>query len=56
MQNLRRSLISLVCTCIQPFIDVLASQQFQAEADIDRNGVVNFFDIQPFIDILAGTN
>ena len=41
---------------IQPFIDVLASQQFQAEADIDRNGVVNFFDIQPFIDILAGTN
>ena len=39
---------------IQPFIDVLAAQTFQAEADIDGNMVVDFFDIQPFIDILAG--
>ena len=38
---------------IQPFIDLLASQQFLAEADIDGNGVVNFLDIQPFIDLLA---
>ena len=38
---------------IQPFIDLLAAQTFQAEADIDGNMVVDFFDIQPFIDILA---
>ena len=38
---------------IQPFIDLLAGQMFQAEADINSDGSVNFFDIQPFIDILA---
>ena len=39
---------------IQPFINVLSAQAFQAEADIDGNGEVDFFDIQPFINILSG--
>ena len=39
---------------ISPFIEVLASEGFQAEADIDGNGVVDFFDIQPFIQLLSG--
>ena len=38
---------------IGPFIDVLASQGFQAEADIDQNEVVNFLDIAPFIGLLS---
>lgn len=39
---------------INPFIQVLAANGFQAEADIDGNGVVDFLDIFPFIEILAG--
>ena len=39
---------------IQPFIDVLAAGEFQAEADANCDTVVDFFDIQAFIDILAG--
>ena len=39
---------------IQPFIDLLTNQGFQAEADIDGSGKVDFFDIQPFINLLAG--
>lgn len=35
------------------FIGVLSSQEFQVEADIDENGVVNFLDIAPFIGILS---
>jgi len=38
---------------ISPFIAVLASNGFQAEADIDGSGVVDFADISPFISILA---
>ena len=37
---------------IQPFIAILATGEFQGEADINQNGVVNFLDISPFIDIL----
>lgn len=40
---------------INPFILVLSSNSFQAEADIDLDGAVTFLDIQPFINILAGT-
>ena len=36
------------------FISLLASGEFQAEADIDGSGVVNFLDISPFIAILTG--
>ena len=39
---------------IQPFIEVLSNQGFQAEADIDGNGVVDFLDIAPFIGLLSG--
>ena len=39
---------------IQPFIDLLAAQTFQIQADIDGSGDVNFFDIAPFIMILSG--
>lgn len=38
---------------IGPFISVLSSQSFQAEADIDQNRVVNFLDIAPFIGVLS---
>jgi len=39
---------------ITPFIAVLQSGEFQAEADVDLNLEVNFADIAPFIDILSG--
>ena len=38
---------------IAPFIAVLASGSFQQEADCNNDGVVNFFDIFPFIVILG---
>lgn len=38
---------------IAPFISVLASGGYQVEADCDENGVVNFFDIAFFIEILG---
>ena len=34
---------------IFPFIVILADEGFQAEADIDQNGTVNFLDISPFV-------
>ena len=39
---------------IAPFIALLTSGEFKAEADIDGNGVVDFLDIAPFIAILTG--
>jgi len=38
---------------ISPFISVLSSGSFQAEADIDQDDAVTFADISPFIAILA---
>ena len=38
---------------INPFIEVLASNSFQAEADANQDGVVNFLDINPFIGLLS---
>lgn len=38
---------------IQPFIALLASEEFQAEADCDCSGTLDFLDIGPFIEILA---
>ena len=40
---------------IAPFISVLSSGEFQAEADCDESEVVNFLDISPFIAILTGS-
>ena len=39
---------------ISPFIALLSTGGFQAEADIDGDGTVAFEDIAPFISILAG--
>ena len=41
---------------ISPFIEVLATGSFQAEADIDQNDDVNFSDIAGFIGLLSGNN
>ena len=38
---------------ISPFITILSTAGFQAEADIDLSGDVTFLDIAPFIVILA---
>ena len=38
---------------IAPFIALLSSGEFKAEADIDDSGVVDFLDIAPFIAILS---
>ena len=39
---------------VDPFIDRLASGDFQAEGDCNEDGVVNLLDVDPFIAILAG--
>ena len=39
---------------IAPFIAVLASGEYQIEADTDQNGVVNFLDIHQFIMFFPG--
>ena len=39
---------------VDPFIDRLASGDFQAEADCNEDGVVNLLDVDPFIAILGG--
>jgi len=39
---------------IRPFIGILSSGGFQAEADFDENETVDFLDIRPFIAILSG--
>ena len=40
---------------IGPFVTVLTSMGFQAEADIDGNLEVNFLDIVPFVQLLTGS-
>ena len=39
---------------VGPFVDVLSTGEFQAEADLDQSGAVNLLDVQPFVDLLAG--
>ena len=39
---------------INPFIELLASNTYLAQADCNEDGVLNFLDIAPFITILAG--
>lgn len=41
---------------IPPFIALLSTEGFQAEADIDLDGSITFMDIPPFIDILITNN
>ena len=40
---------------ITPFISLLTTSGFQAEADFDGNNVVDFLDIAPFISALSGS-
>ena len=40
---------------INPFIQALVANAFQAEADSNCDGAVDFFDINPFIQILMNT-
>lgn len=39
---------------VQPFVDLLSSNQFQAEADVNQDGVVDLLDIGGFVDLLGG--
>ena len=39
---------------VQPFIDLVGSGTFQAEADTNQDGLVNLLDVDPFIALLAG--
>ena len=39
---------------VDPFIDRLASGDFQAEADCNEDKVVNLLDVDPFIVLLSG--
>ena len=41
---------------LAPFISLLTIGDFQAEADCNQDGAVNFLDIAPFILILANSN
>lgn len=38
---------------VSPFIELLSSSQFQAEADINQDGSVNLLDVEPFVNILG---
>ena len=40
---------------IAPFIALLTSGEFKAEADVNQDGAVNFLDIAPFIAILSNS-
>ena len=40
---------------IPMFIDVVLTNVFQAEADINEDGLVDFDDIAPFIDLVLGS-
>ena len=39
---------------VGPFVDIITSGDFQAEADINEDGEVNLLDVGPFVSILAG--
>lgn len=39
---------------IQPFVDLIATGQFNAGGDLNGDGVVNLLDVQPFVDALSG--
>ncbi len=39
---------------VQPFVDLLTTGGYQAEADVNQDGAVNLLDVQPFVDLLTG--
>ena len=39
---------------VAPFIELLASGQFQLEADVNKDGQVNLVDVASFVSVLAG--
>ena len=39
---------------IAPFVAVLLSEDFKAEADVNQSGNVDFLDISPFVALLTG--
>ncbi|MEM9410731.1 MAG: trypsin-like serine protease [Planctomycetota bacterium] len=39
---------------VEPFVDLISSGGFQAEADVNKDGQVNLLDVGPFIDLLNG--
>ena len=39
---------------VAPFVDLLNSGDYQAEADINQDGQVNLLDVAPFVDLLNG--
>ena len=39
---------------VDPFVDVLLNGPFQAEADMNRDGVVNGLDVDPFVAAVVG--
>ena len=40
---------------IAPFVSILSTGDFQAEADVNASGEVTFLDISPFVNILVGS-
>ena len=40
---------------VAPFIDTLVMGHFQAEADINFDGVVDLMDVEPFVQLLEGS-
>ena len=41
---------------VGPFVAVLSSGQYQAEADCNQDGAVNLLDVNPFIDLVSGNH
>ena len=39
---------------VAPFVNLLTTGDFQAEADINQDGTVDLLDVQPFVNLLAG--
>ena len=39
---------------VSPFVSVLTSGKYQAEADINEDAAVNLLDVKPFVDLLSG--
>lgn len=39
---------------VGPFVDLISTGVFQAEADINQDDTVNLLDVGPFVDIIAG--
>ena len=38
---------------VQPFVDILLSDEFDPVADLNNDGIVNLLDVGPFIDIIS---